>query len=375
MRGLPIRPFRANEVARRGQGPLWVIHNFSLMMDRLFSRRSWLLARLTPGLLIGAISLWWAMRGLELPVVLRTLAMASPDWIMVSLVGVVAVVGVKAARWGVLYRLAEPQPSFWELFSVLVAAQMVNVLIPIRLGELIRVGLMKRAGQPGAITLSTLVMEKVLDLVAAGLIAVSLVALTVAPVWLRERASGVLLIGLTLIVGLLLIWRLRKWLEECLAGVLAPGSLLPAPGQGWLLNVLGALLKAFGTLTDTSSLARVVLWTLTGWLLSLLTMMALLAAFGLHLPLSAAVVMMLAVSSSNIAPSPPALVGVMHLIAVVVLGQYGVAQSVAVGFGLVLNVVTVAPLIILGGWALGSRPISLSAGWLHTRSVDELIAE
>ena len=103
--------------------------------------------------------------------------------------------------------------------------------------------------------------------------------------------------------------------------------------------------------------------------------MALFAAFGLHLPLSAAVVMMLAVSSSNIAPSPPALVGVMHLIAVVVLGQYGVAQSVAVGFGLVLNVVTIAPLIVLGVWALGSRTILLSGWWLHTRSVDELIAE
>jgi uncharacterized membrane protein YbhN (UPF0104 family) len=252
---------------------------------------------------------------------------------------------------------------------------MVNVLIPIRLGELIRIGLMKRAGQPGAITLSTLVMEKAFDLVAAGLIAVSLVALTVAPVWLRERASGILLIGLILSAGLLLIWRLRKWLEECLAGMLAPGSLLPAPRQEWLLNALGAILKAFGTLTDPPSLVRVVLWTLTAWLLSLLTMMALFAAFGLHLPLSAAVVMMLAVSSSNIAPSPPALVGVIHLIAVVVLGQYGVTQSVAVGFGLVLNVVTIAPLIILGGWALGSRTISLSGWWLHNRSVDELIAE
>jgi uncharacterized protein (TIRG00374 family) len=302
--------------------------------------------------------------------------MASPDWIMVSLMSVVAVVVVKAARWGALYRLAEPRPSFWELFSVLGAAQMVNVLIPIRLGELIRIGLMKRAGQPGAITLSTLVMEKALDLVAAGLIAVSLVALTVAPVWLPERASGILLIGLTLSAGLLLIWRLRKWLEECLAGMLAPpGSLLPAPRQGWLLNALNAILKAFGTLTDTPSLVRVVLWTLAAWLLSLLTMLALFAAFGLHLPLSAAVVMMLAVSSSNIAPSPPALVGVMHLIAVVVLGQYGVAQSVAVGFGLVLNVVTIAPLIVLGGWAIGSRTILLSGWWLHNRSVDELIAE
>ncbi|MBI1877580.1 MAG: flippase-like domain-containing protein, partial [Chloroflexi bacterium] len=114
--------------------------------------------QLTPGLLIGALSLWWAMRGLEMPAMLRTLAMASPAWITVSLVGVGAVVVVKAARWGALYRLAEPRPSFGELFAVLAAAQMINVVIPIRLGELIRIGLMKQTGQSGAITLSTLVM-------------------------------------------------------------------------------------------------------------------------------------------------------------------------------------------------------------------------
>jgi uncharacterized protein (TIRG00374 family) len=315
------------------------------------------------------------MRGLELSVVLQALAMASPEWIMVSLLGVVAVVVVKAARWRALYRLAEPRPSFGELFAVLAAAQMVNIVIPIRLGELIRIGLMKQAGQSGAITLSTLVMEKALDLVAAGLIAIALVALTVAPVWLHERAAGLLLIGLTLVVCLLLIWRLRQRLENGLARILASGSLLPASWQGWLLERLDVTVKAFGTLADKPSLAWVVLWTFTGWLLSLLTMLALLAAFGLHLPLSAAVIMVLAVSSSNIAPSPPALVGVMHLIAVLVLGRYGVTQSVAVGFGIVLNVVTVAPLIILGGWALWSRTSSLSGWWLPTRSVDELIVE
>jgi uncharacterized protein (TIRG00374 family) len=315
------------------------------------------------------------MRGLELSVVLQALAMASPDWIMVSLVGVVAVVVVKAARWRALYRLAEPRPSFGELFAVLAAAQMVNLVIPIRLGELIRIGLMKQAGQPGAITLSTLVMEKALDLVAAGLIASALVALAIAPVWLHEQASGLLLIGLTLVLALFLTWRLRQWLESGLARVLAWGSLLPAWRRGWLLERLGVTLKAFGTLTDRASLGWVVWWTFTGWLLSLLTMLALLAAFDLRLPLSAAVIMVLAVSSSNIAPSPPALVGVMHLIAVVVLGQYGVAQSVAVGFGLVLNVVTVAPLIILGGWALWSHTSSVSGWWLPARAVDELIAE
>jgi hypothetical protein len=37
---------------------------------------------------------------------------------------------------------------------------------------------------------------------------------------------------------------------------------------------------------------------------------------------------------------------------VVVLGQYGVSQSVALSFGIILNMVTVVPLLVLGSLAL-----------------------
>jgi hypothetical protein len=340
------------------------------MMDHLFPRRSWLLARLIIGTLIGAVSLWWAVRGLELSAVLQALAMASPAWVMVSLMCVITVSLVKAARWRALYGVAERRTSFWELFTVLMAAQMVNVLIPVRLGELIRTGLMKQVGQPSAVTLSTIIVEKVLDLVAAALVAVSLVTLTVAPAGLHERASSVLLIGLTLATGLILM----VWLRDCLKRSLTRGLKLNRMSPVWqkhLLYGMWTMLEAFGALTNTRSLARVTLWTVSAWLLSLLAMLALFAAFGLQLPVAAAVVMMLAVSSSNIAPSPPALVGVMHLIAVVVLTQYGVAQPVAVGFGIVLNAVTVIPLIVLGSWALWLHIVPLLA-WLSQRSMDEV---
>jgi uncharacterized protein (TIRG00374 family) len=322
-----------------------------------------LLVRLTVGIFIGAIALWWAVHGLEMPAVLQILTKASPAWIIASLISVVAVALVKAARWGALYGLAEQQTSFWELFAVLMAAQMVNIMIPIRVGEVIRISLMKRAGQQSALTLSTIVVEKSLDLVAAGLVAISLVALAVAPVWLQERASGILLIGLMLVTGLILVWWLRDWLGEYLARGLALISMVSPLWQERLLRATRTMLEAFGTLTNASSLTRVILWTVSAWLLSLLTMMTLFAAFELHLPVTAAVVMMLAVSSSNIAPSPPALVGVMHLIAVVVLSQYGVAQPIAVGFGIMLNVVTVAPLIVLGSWVLWPRTFLGSQLW------------
>ena len=321
------------------------------------SRRLWLLIQFIVGILIGALTLWWATRDLNAHAVFQTLATARYAWVLVSLVCVVSVAFVKAARWNALYGVAERHTSFWELFSALVASQMVNVVIPIRVGELVRIGLMKQSGQPGATTLSTIVVEKGLDLVAAGLMAAALVLLAAVPIWLRESAISMLLVGVTLVIGFALVWRLRDWLEQVVARMLALGGWLPELWRGRLLRVAHTMLQAFGTLTDLPSLARMLLWTTVAWLLSLLAMLTLFTAFGLHLPVTAAVVLMLAISFSSIVPSPPALVGMMHAIAVVVLGEYGVMQPVAFGFGIVLNVVTVAPLIVLGGLALWLRAI------------------
>lgn len=328
------------------------------MVNHLSPHRSRLWVRLTPGLVVGGLCLWWTMRGLELPVVFQTLAMTSPAWVVAALGGVAGVALAKAARWGALYRGAGRQAPFWNLFAVLMAAQMVNVMLPIRLGELLRLGFMKRAGQPGALTLSTLVVEKALDLIAAGLIAVSVVALAVAPAWLLDQAGRVLGMGLGLGGSVLLVWCLRDRLERYLAAGLTWAELTPL---GWfrsLLRWVRSMLEAFGMLTRAGALARVTLWTAGIWLLSLLTMLALFAALGLPLPVTAAMVMLLAVTSSNILPSPPGLVGVMHLVAVLVLGQYGITQPVAVGFGIVLNLVTVVPLIVLGSWVLWPSEVS-----------------
>ena len=333
-----------------------------------------LLARFTIGLLVGALALWWIGRGLDWSLVLQTLTGVHLGWVAVSVIGVVVVALAKTVRWRVLYPVTGQKPSFGTLFSGLMAAQAINLIIPIRLGELVRLGWMKQAGQSGAVTLSTILVEKAIDLLAAGLMVIALVALAVAPDWLHSQASRLALISLTLVVSLALVWRLRGWLEQWLAHAPGRAGWLPARWRERLIRMAHTLLAAWGPLSDQHALSSALGWTIVVWLLSLLTILALFAAFDLRLPIAAAVLIMLAVGSSNIVPSPPGLVGVMHLIAVVVLGQYGVAQPVAVGFGTVLNVVTVAPLLILGTCALWSHAVS-AVTWLRRHSMEELWAD
>ena len=141
--------------------------------------------------------------------------------------------------------------------------------------------------------------------------------------------------------------------------ILAIGDWLPEHWQVRLLRIAHTMLHAFGALTTRTILVRVLFWTVLAWLCSLFSLFALFSAFGLQSPIAAAIVLVLSLNFSNIVPSPPALIGIMQAIAVVVLGGYGVPQPLALGFGIVLNVVTVAPLILMGSFGLLQRAVSL----------------
>ena len=326
------------------------------------------------GTLIGLAALWWALRGLDMSAILQSLAPASPFWIMVSLLTVVTVAMVKAARWGALYGTTGPRLSFRELFSVLVAAQMVNIIIPLRVGELTRVGLMKQAGQPGAATISTIVVEKGLDLVAVGLVGVALAILAAAPEWLRHSAAGILLIGLILMVGLGLMWRLRDELQQWLARLLKLAAWLPEQGRRRVLNITGTMLDTLSALTNLESLSIIIFWTLLAWLLPILTIATIFWAFNLPLSIAAAGVMMLALTFSYLVPTLPGRVGVRQATAVLLLSQYGIAQTTATGFGIALNIVTIMPLLLLGGLAVWPRSVSM-IDLLRHKPVDGAIGD
>lgn len=309
-------------------------------------------------MMIGLGALAWAMRGLDWRLILQSLTSAHYTWVLVSLLLTIGVALTKAARWGALYVVSDRHLAFRDLFSVLIIAQMLNVLIPIRVGELARIGLMKQSGEPGASTVATIVIEKGLDLLAVGLMAVSLVALSVAPAWMQQWSFSALLIGLTLVSGLFMAWYLREWMERILARLLALGGWLPEVWRRRLLRVADTLFQALGALTHWSSLLRVSFWMVVVWLLSVLAIGALFSAFDLNLPPAVVIIMVLAVGFSNVIPSPPGLVGVMHAIAVVVLGEYGISQPVALAFGIIMNIVSIAPLVVLGGLALWQRTLT-----------------
>lgn len=320
-----------------------------------FSLQPRQVGRLLIGIIGSAATLWWVLRGVDPNELGQALFTLSPGWFVASLGCAFSGAFSKTIRWRTLYGSGTKPISFSHIFATLMISQAANVLIPIRLGELIRIGLMRKAGHPSATTLATILIEKALDLLAAALVAWALFVFTTAPAWAQEPVAGIALMGLSIGLGLSLLWVGRSWLETVSVGL---GRVLPRAWQQRFQRTWQQMISAFSNVTGWSALLKILLWTLTIWIFSILSIISLFLAFDLHLRLEAIIIMTLAANFSNIAPSP-GLVGVVPVVAVIILDYFAVSQSLALSYGLALNLVMVGPLLVLGGWALWYRAIAV----------------
>ncbi len=334
------------------------------------NRQSWRanIGRGLLGIAVGALCLWLSLRGLDLRAVWTALSQARVLWLGGALAAVVAVALLKAARWWFLYPRTYRPSSWLTTFSVLMTAQMLNVLVPLRLGEIARVGLMTQENVPAGVTLSTIVLEKSLDLLAVGSLIMLLLPSAVLPDWFPLTSGMSMgLSGLALLLALIGVWLGREWFRRLAQRMVSFRNWLPARWQRRVLRLVNGVLDGLGTLTDYAGALPLIGLTVLSWLASISTMAAMLMAFGLPMRWHVALVLSLTLYLSNLAPTPPALVGVIGAVTVMTLQWFEIVRVEAAALGLALNVVLVGPLVLMGGLTTWLRFARLTRGNLKER--------
>lgn len=322
------------------------------------------LGRAAISIVIGILCLWLSLRGIDLDQVRSALGRMSPGWLAGAVGAVVLVALMKGVRWWYLYPAHRRPPSWKRTFPTLMTAQMLNVLIPVRLGELARIGLMAQDDAAPGVTLSTIVVEKSLDLFSVGFLLLLVGApVSILPEWFPAQSGMQMGIsGAVLLVGLMVLWRVRGWLKARIVSGLGFGGLLPDAWRERLTKLASDLLDGLGALTGLRTALPVFGFTAAIWLASILTMYFMLEAFGLMSSWYVALMLSLAIYLSNLVPTPPALVGVIGAVTVLTLGWFGVPRSDAAALGLILNIILVAPLVLMGGIAAWMRFANLTQG-------------
>lgn len=316
------------------------------MSGRALGRRPGML-RLAVGLLLTGLTLFFLLQEIEWPAVRATLLAADPGWVGLTLVAIFLNVLGKAARWKLLLGPAGRSVPFRSAFGAILIGQMLNTLLPMRVGDLTRAHLVGQQGPGRSFTLGTIVLEKAADLLCYLFLFLLLPLWMPLPAWLADHSRSFLLGGLGLGGALLFVLTQRGGIIN---GMRWASGWLPTPLRQPILQRLQAALTSLDVLRRRDDALRLLLWSILVWFLAILTNWLLLRALHLSVPAISALLLLLVLQASVSLPAVPATIGIFEYLCVLTLGLFGVARSAAFGYGLLLHLLILLP--ILGGLLL-----------------------
>ncbi|NYF80837.1 lysylphosphatidylglycerol synthase transmembrane domain-containing protein [Granulicella arctica] len=286
------------------------------------------LLKTVPGLLISAFFLWYTFKNIH-PSDFRTVRLGHPAWIVGVLGFTLASYTLRCVRWT---RMMLPTGAgFGVCARVLMTSLAANNILPLRIGDIMRV--FTYAGDLGAspsVILSTVILEKLLDIFVLVLLFVSTMGAGVSAHFkmLAEITLGISTGGLLVLIfgARLLIEPLRSLFAKL------PQSALVEKIDHWVFLALDCI-RQIGIVGSVQLLVYSgVIWFCEG--------MIFVSAARLLGLVTDQIGPWQAVSATNLSyliPSSPGGIGTFEMAAKTSLMSHGAEASQAAVFGLVLH--------------------------------------
>lgn len=290
--------------------------------------------------------LWLAFRDVSISQIVA--AFGQVDWRFVALaLGLVLASHLaRAARWKLLYHPDQKKLNFLRLTEVLFISQMLNIVSPVRLGEVARIYFMGHLeARSRARTLGTIAVEKWLDILTL-LVLMLLVPVSVSlPAWFQDSKGSLAVIAIAFF-GATLILSFAK--DRLLVLLESSSRFLP---ENWRARLRRAVDLALGSLDVLRSPwvgFRLQGWSLLIWSLGVLVNYVVFLALGLSLPFAAALFLLVVLQVGVVVPSAPGELGVFNYLCVLALATFGVGKSIALSYSVLLYLVAFGPILLLG---------------------------
>lgn len=345
------------------------------------------------GWLVSAAALYLALRQISWSQVTALLRQADWSYLTLAVLGILVSFVGKAVRWQILLNqgadeaadpngfrsddLREPgrrKAPLSQVFMSHMSGQLLNLVFPARLGEVSRVYTIGALGLGRSFVLGTIVLEKIVDLLAYAGLFLCLLLLLPLPSWVQDS-------GYTFAAAALLsaaaagfaAWK-RDWLVQKLEALFGRLS-------NWRFSLGGRLqsavsgrfrssLESLAILRSRPAMLWVSAWSAVIWASALLTNYWTLLALDIHLPLVASLLVLIALQIGISVPAAPGRVGVFEVACILALSVYGVDQAAALGYGLVLHGVAQLPLLVFGLVSLRLQGLGLPAGFGRDRAAE-----
>jgi uncharacterized protein (TIRG00374 family) len=308
------------------------------------STRRWL-----PGALISLVAIVAILHFVDLQRCMDAIRSANYWYLLMTFAGTMIWLAVRGIVWRTLLR---ERASYRTVFLTLCEGYLLNNFLPFRLGEIGRAFLLGRKSKLGFMeVLSTIVIERVLDLAFAAAILLCAVPFVVGAAGAGKIAiiiGGVMVLGL---VSLYILTRNRDWSLGLFLRLSTRRPGLQKRGGDFLASLFSGL----SILTDGWLFVRVLVWMTLNWAIAIIQFHLLILAFFPQSTLLWSIFGLGAVAFGNAIPSLPGAVGTFEGALGGAIMLLGGDQSTALAAALTSHLFNYLSTGIFGLYALSSE--------------------
>ena len=310
-------------------------------------------ARAVVGAVISIVALWIVLSGVDLTRVGDLVRRADPRWVAFAAVLSTLDLAFRGLRW---QRLLRPiaRIRYLPMFGYLLIGYLANNVLPARLGELVRshyIG--DREGISRAAALGTVVVERVIDLVAVvGIATAALLILSV-----RGVVATAVFVGAGVATAFLVVLALA-----IVAHRLPGADRVRAIADRWpkLQDLARSLQGGLQVASRPRTVIEALVTSVAAWTCSILAFAALGLAIGIQLTLGLAALIGSSVALASAVPAGPSNLGTFELAAVKVSSAIGIPADTAFALALLSHAT------ILVVTSVGGAIAFIRIGWRQT---------
>ena len=274
------------------------------------------------------------------------------EWVAVAIGFNLLSVVARALAWRTVINQAvpPPHPRFTHVFSAFSVGLMANAMLPGRVGELARVGVLSRhlpRNGVWATLVGSVFAHRVFDLFPAAILVVWVLSTAKLPHW--ALTSVIILFAIGVVLFLFAFLSARHHHRSHVDGVGTARRLVTMSRHG-----LGVMRKPLPA-------ALAVFYQSLGWLLQLFAVWTAMKAFDIDLDLPAAGLVLVLMNVATVIPLWPGNVGLLQAAIALPLTEYGIPYAKGFAFGIGLQAIEASVGIGFGLIFLGREGLSFAA--------------
>lgn len=307
--------------------------------------------RILVGLAIASALTWLLLEDFDWRVLGAALSAASGWWLLTALLALTAGCVCRVLRWQYMLKARNPTLQALECAGPFLAGLALNNVLPLRLGDAIRVfAFGRRLNVPVGYVFGTVALERVLDLfTVATLLALGLDALPddIVPLPLARTADWALASALLVILATLGCAPMLKRRAACFSAATSAES----PPRSRLLRLheqAGHLAGALAAIGQPRMMARLLALSALVWVCESAVVAATAIAIGVALPLPGAWFSAACGTLATLLPGAPGHIGTFDYFMALGLELFGVKTDSAIALTLLAHAVFWLPITVAG---------------------------